>query len=198
MAEEDKYYGYDSKDVVRVVLKETMPRSKVKSIISAEHFDFWRVIKETEETPYEVVWITRDRKSAIHYIEDFDSETHYIAVEGEQKYEILHLLSERLDVYQRDEIVELFRDADSDDSAAWLIKLAGVASPPDQDDIFLALFERASHDSRKKVRIAAIEAIVWASWNSGLPIEGVKSFDEDDEVREYADLALGIMADSAK
>lgn len=191
MVDDTNFKGYESKDVVRAVIKDTMPRADVEAVMYAENFDFWQVIKASEDTPYEVVWLTPDRKTSIHYIEDFDSDTRYVAIKGERREEIIDRLRQRLDVYEKDEIMAQYKTAESEDDAVGAIVIAGVSAPPAHDKALLKFFERALQDRRPRVRVAVIEAFLWASWDNCLTLlNQVAAHDDDPEIREYAGFAI--------
>jgi hypothetical protein len=96
---------------VRSVLKDWVSREEIDRLASEKWWVFLGEIEATENTPYQKIWTTTDRKKAIHYIDDSLILIRYLQIKGEQPGEVADDIRASLDVYDKDEIRQMVESA---------------------------------------------------------------------------------------
>ncbi len=174
---------------VRSVLKDWVSREEIDRLASEKWWVFLGEVEATENTPYQKIWTTTDRKKAIHYIDDSLILIRYLQIKGEQPGEVADDIRASLDVYDKDEIRQMVESATQSSDVIDAIYIACVAAPQLYDEEYFQLFEDVLSHPDPEVRRAAIFAMSYVPWPQFNPLlEHVIA--TDPEVRTDAEVML--------
>jgi hypothetical protein len=118
----------------------------------------------TDETPFEVVWLTPDRQTAIHYIDDRIVSFPYFYVQGDDPNGVSDQIKAHLDVYEWGEIQDMVSEAVDSASLARALFHVGVAAPQAFDPMIFGILVYALSHSNADIRQAALIAVSFAAW----------------------------------
>ncbi len=175
--------------MIRLLLKEHVSEANVATEASHNNWLWWDLIERNNKNPYEVIWITKDKKTSIHYIYDHLIALRYLVVRGDKEEEITEQAKASLAVYSRGDIFSMVQQASSLEMLIQSVYHVAIAAPEKYDSEFFRLFEGFLSSSSVELRRATILAIAYVSWSEFRPLlENIKSNDVDAEVRTNASL----------
>ncbi|MDQ2809089.1 MAG: HEAT repeat domain-containing protein [Chloroflexota bacterium] len=171
----------------RAVIKESVPRSMVDQVAQREQWILQQETSGDEETPFEKTWVTSNRQTAIHYIEDPTTQVHYLYVNGANQEHILAILRSNLALYSLPELQQMIQNAQGTEARIDALYHLATAMPPIFDANFLPYFAAALADPNPDVRSAAIFACAFVTWvELRAPLEQIARHDQDAELRAAA------------
>ncbi len=156
----------------------------------------WFLAEEIPEdlenkVPFELIWESADGETTIHYIDDLYVKFPYIVVLGNERDKIISLIQEKLDVYTKEELLELIDSANTQLEKKWAVSHLGVGVPSTYDQDFFARFQRVMADEDPEVRRAAIWMFTYVGWPELRPLlEQAKENDPHHLVRQNAESVL--------
>ena len=184
---------------LRIITKPNVNREKINDLETKYNWTWEHTTTASEEKPFEQIWSTRDKQTAIHYIEDKLIDVCYFFIEGREN-EVISNIKSSLEIFDEKEICQMFESAVEKDEYVQATYYLGVAAPPyivekgatpESNPEFLELFKRAFSHSEVDVRRAAIIAACFAGWREFRELlEKLKNQDVDSEIRYLADVAL--------
>jgi hypothetical protein len=180
-----------------IIPKQPFDESKMHDLVE---FQPWFLSAKIERdphnmVPFKLIWMTSDRETSIHYIEDELVKFSYISIKGNDIENVVSKINLEIDIYSPEELFKMFADAISRVEKMKAVAHLGVASPQQFDPNFFELLQSAFSDPDSEVRRTAVWCIGYASWCEFLPIlEQLISLDPDESVREDA----GYMLESYK
>jgi hypothetical protein len=179
----------------RLIIKDNMSLEKVNALAWAENWYLHDFNPQTENSPYNKIWITQDDKTGIHYIEDFFMNVRYFLIEGENQQLILQRISSLLDTYSREETIQMFKDATDSQGVINAIYHVGIAANSPIDDEVFSIFKAGFQHKDPEVRKATILSTVSVGWlEFHKSLEQIAINDSDLDVRRYASRALQTLA----
>jgi hypothetical protein len=156
----------------------------------------WDVQKKSDNTPYAMMYITRDEKTGISYMENHVLDVPYVIIRGENQGKIAEALSEKLDFCSAMGIKNFICSNPEDhrelERAIYLFAVAVERENFNTD--YLATFEYGLTHPLPDVRRAAILAVGSVGWREFQPhLENIRASDPNPELREYATSTLEAM-----
>lgn len=179
----------------RLILKDPTSKSAIHDLAVDEHWRFTRrVLANPEEAiSYELVWLTSDGVTTVHYVEDDLVKFPYLVVkgEGENLRQIVNTIHHKLEVYSREEISELVQQARTRGQKMEAIAFLGVSAPKVLDqDIFDGIIGAMS-DKDPEVRRTAVWMTGYAAWPQYKePLTKLMESDPEETVRADAGFVL--------
>lgn len=173
------------------ILKKNVTRTQI-NVFARKHLWWWAdFFRDSPQAVYEDVWMTRDDRTTIRYVEDEMLALNYFEIDGEKQKQVAVLIHRGLDTYNLQEIYQILRKATTPDEIIEAIHLVGVVSPqkfePELFDFFQTVF--ANRDS--KIRHEGIVATYYAGWRElEEPLIKIKNSDLDEELRDFASYTL--------
>jgi len=153
-----------------LVLKDSVSREEIDRLASEKGWIFSGEVEATENTPYQKIWTTIDRGTAIHYIEDSLIVIHYLQIKGDRPEEVADDIRASLDVYDKDEIRNMVESVSRSSEVIDAIYTACVGAPQHYDEEFFQLFENVLSHPDPEVRRATIFAMAYAPWPQFKPL----------------------------
>jgi hypothetical protein len=167
------------------------------------HADFERFARQSgfvllEEHPpahpkgaYEQVWVTPDRSTAIHYLDDPVPKERFLVVYGPRTGDIAFDVGMSLDSQSSDDAMELALHASTDAAridAAWKL---GVTAKIYDETVLDTLKSLYYYGAREPVRHAVLNAIAYRGWPEARPfLQEIAAQDESPELRDNARAVL--------
>jgi hypothetical protein len=175
----------------RLIIKDNMSLDKVNALAWTENWYLHDFNPQTENSPYNKIWITQDDQTGIHYIEDFFMNVRYFLIEGENQQLILQRISSFLDTYTREETIQMFKCATDSQGIISAIYHVGIAeNSPVNDEVF-SIFKTGFQNNDPEVRKATILSTVSVGWPEFREsLEQIATNDSDLDVRRYASRTL--------
>lgn len=134
----------------------------------------------------EQIWVTPDRGTAIHYLDDPTPKERFLLVYGKDTGAVSFDLGANFDITTAEDVTERALLAATDperSTAAW--QLAVVT--PDYDEATLDLLKSLYYDASDLVRHAVVNAVGYRGWPEGRDfLEEVARDDPSPELRENA------------
>lgn len=175
----------------RVPLRESVNRATLEDAAWSNGWLLWNEIERSDSTPHEVVWVLKDQKTSIHFVEDFVIDVDYLVIKGPDADKVLKEAVSSLDSYDKNDILELAKKAAKPEERIRAVYYAGAAGAGPFDRDLFGVIERAAEDEDAKVRRAAIVATGYLEWAQARKLlERLARDDPDDRVREDAKLML--------
>ncbi len=144
-----------------------------------------------QKEPYEQVWANEEQSTAVHYVEDPISGTHYLWVRGEDTPELIVDLRNRLLSFDPEELIELAHEAKTHDDRVKAVFRLAVTFPRFEPDVFDVFEAYVTHKPDPLLRRATLNAIAYCGWPESIPLlERVAKEDEDEQVRQTAQRLL--------
>jgi hypothetical protein len=148
----------------------------------------------TEERKiFEDVWLTSDRASAVHFLDNQYMDCQYLWVRGPQTNELVSRIYGLLPTQEVEGILEDLVSAHNLEEGVSAILKLGVACPNYDPQVFRA-FELCLQEpptEEPSFRRATIQAIAYRMWPENRPLlERVIRTDEDEDVRQFAQSIL--------
>lgn len=179
----------------RVIVKENVPLEKVNVLAWTENWYLDDFNPQTEESPYNKIWITQDDQTGIHYIEDFLINIRYFLIEGKNQSQVIEKIRASLDTYSEEEILEMAKNAVEPDEHIRAIYYVGIMTKQTYNPQYFKFFEAAFSHLDAEVRKAAILATVCAGWLEFREhLQRLQTNDPDPSVRERAHRTLENLA----
>lgn len=174
----------------RLVLKPDYTLSALRSV--AWDLD-WDIVdfRREEAGAFVDVWITYDKRTEIHYVDDQPIGMRYVIARGDGSAEVVEQLRRKCDLWSLPEAVAALRAASERREKLIALYAAALVAPPAQDDSLVGDFREAMRDPDLGVRQAVIIATGYVSW-SGLVVlvEELRDSDPEQQVRENAQILL--------
>ncbi len=182
--------------IVILVIKGTLNREAIWGIGDPNHWTWLEEFEQKEGTPYEIIWAAGDDRVRVHYIEDYLTSVNYFLVEtssaGPEDVEtVTEQIRSSLAVYTRREILAGLADDQQPEERIQALYRAGIAAPVEYDADFYQAFQTSLANPSAKIRLAAIEAASYITWEEMKQlITTVYQTDSDEDVREQAGILL--------
>lgn len=172
-------------------------RNEIRSLVESLGLRLWEEHMPTEDEPYELIWTSQDRLSAIHFIEDLYIPANYMIFTGNDCSKYERLCKELFTKHQSSKIIPLTPQealgqyqniqtaADPLAKGRTLCKVAVLASDSYAPNVAKVIEQAAKH-SDPHMRRAAITAIGYIEWKE---LDGTLqklTKDPDFEVRQDA------------
>lgn len=150
----------------------------------------WTVAQENDgdgrSSAYEQIWVTDDRSTAIHYLEDPAPEERFAVVYGKRTGEVSFNLGRSFDIKTPGDVLEQARSAASDAdkvTAAWRLAVVNKQFNPEALEVLRAFYEGGSAE----VRLGVVKAIGYRGWPEARPwLEEVARSAPEEELRKQA------------
>lgn len=150
----------------------------------------WSVAQENDgdghQSAYEQVWVTDDRSTAIHYIEDPAPEERFVVVYGKRTGEVAFNLGRSFDIETSDDVMERAREAPTDAgkvTAAWQLAVVFAQFNPEAMRLLRTFYEGGSPE----VRQAVVKAVGYRGWPEARAfLEEVEQCAPEPDLREQA------------
>jgi HEAT repeat protein len=179
----------------RIALHETVTRQLVYRAAWDNNWDFHDTVERSEDAPAELIFVTRDKTTFVHFVEDFFIGLNYLVVRGPRAAEVAKQAHETMRTYRPEEALKAARQGLAGEGADRAVFLAAAAAPARFDPKFFKLFEEAAAHEDPEVRGAAVVSAGYAGWAEFRPLlERLKKSDPDERVREDASMMLESLA----
>ncbi len=156
----------------------------------------WFLAEEIPEdlenkVPFELIWESADGETTIHYIDDRYVKFPYIVVMGSERDKVIALIQDNLDIYTKEELLQLMDSADTRAEKKWAISHLCVGAPSSYDHEFSVRFQQVMTDEDPEIRRAAIWMFTYVGWPELRPLlEQAKENDPHHLVRQNAESVL--------
>lgn len=175
----------------RIVLKDIVTQKDVTLLAGQRDWLWWEEYPQTEQQPYEKIWITEDEKTSIHYIEDFVVGLNYIMIKGAAVNEISEIINKMLGTYSETDIKSSLNDAKTTEDTIKAINHIAVTASEEYNEEVFKLFEQALEHKDSEVRKATIMGMGYPGWHEFKALlEKLQQSDTDEEVRKHAGFLL--------
>jgi hypothetical protein len=180
--------------IQHLIPKSPFTESKMHDLVE---FNPWFLSEKVNRDPdnripFELIWITSDENTTIHYIEDELVKFSYIVIKGKDVEKVVSKIISQIDIYSPEELFKMLIDAKSRSEKMKAVAHLGVASPQEFDPKFFELLQAAFSDSDPEVRRTAVWCIGYASWREFKEtLEHLANSDPDEAVREDAGYLVG-------
>ena len=183
-------------NIERIVLKSSVSRADIQQLSWQQKWILEDEIEHTEDTPYQLIWLTLDKEKAVHYIEDDQIEVHFLEVRGDEIGGVSKQIQASLTTIT---LVDIRNQLDQGDSLGEQIRAVyalSLLAPQAYEQGALALFTAAFTHWQAVIRQAAVFAasytIALVDYTGAIKEElmhmlnQVAKQDADEEVRDYA------------
>ncbi|WP_421108645.1 HEAT repeat domain-containing protein [Streptomyces sp. NEAU-S77] len=151
-----------------------------------------------EGTPFEIIWLSVDQSSAIHWIEDQLLQVRYIAITGPTRRNTEGLLRDSMEFHTTDSTVDLFDGTRDFDALTNAVRALSIQCQGPYDAKLFALLRWSAHDPHPIVRRVAMLVASTIKWPEIEPlVEYVQEHDLDETVRAESAEVLKIIRDRA-
>jgi hypothetical protein len=179
----------------RLILKDPTSKSAVHDLAVDEHWRFTRRIlaNPDEAISYELVWLTSDGVTTVHYVEDDLVKFPYLVVkgEGDNLSQIADTIHRKLEVYSREEISDLVQQARTRGQKMEAIAFLGVSAPTSFDQSIFEGLVGAMSDRDPEVRRTAVWMTGYSAWPQYRELlTRLMESDTDESVRTDAGFVL--------
>jgi hypothetical protein len=172
--------------LARVLPKPSVSRDDATHVAWSHGWQYHDMFLADGERPFEKVWLTDDRSTSIHWIEDPVLELSYLAVNGERCDEIADALRADLDTFDREDLRAMIERAHEWFDFLLALHHVAAAAPSVFDPELYAWFERGFTHEEPDVRKMAAILTAYPGWPEfRAPLEQLLE-DPDEEVREVA------------
>jgi hypothetical protein len=178
-----------------MALRSADGRDQLDRVASRERWILDEVAKATKDRPFELVWLTDDEETSIHYIEDTVLALNCVLVRGEEVDEVVELIRADVETVPREEVLARGRRAEG----TWLVNaayLVAATASSDYDAEAFAIVERAAEAAEPDARRAAAVSMGYLEWpESRERLERLAHEDPDPDVRQTASTILEALAE---
>ncbi|WP_405734200.1 hypothetical protein OG607_39335 [Streptomyces sp. NBC_01537] len=176
---------------IRRVPKPGAGRAEIEQLAERAGWSRYRTVQASGNTPFEIIWLTRDQGATVHWIEGELTPVHYVVVTGADTEPVLDVLRAGLDLYDDASLAELFDGTRDGVRLMDALNLLGVHCSGPFDPEMFALFRWALHDPEPVVRRVALMSAANTGWEEFTPLmEYLRDHDPVVEVREDAEAIL--------
>ena len=141
--------------------------------------------------PFQLRWLKNDDQSGLHYINDFVAGFPYYVLKGANEAEEYKKISEAIELYSIEEILELLHDFNISENRRKAILYLGVSITAGFREDFFSEFLKAFSDPDVEVRRAAIKACTYIGWREFCEVlDRIKTSDSDPDARFEAEVTL--------
>jgi hypothetical protein len=182
-----------------LILKPNISREQVEELAAHQQWSLAATQEASpmDEIPSEMAWVTSNRRSAIHLVDDrelldqwqfpYYLDTLQIILEGEELASIEELLRTSLQTYTLEEIINLIEKSINPHEISKFLGYLGMVVPEAFDPRIFDILEKMIAHNAPQVRLAA----VWAAGSTGWPLfqeklESVAKMDPSGAVAEIA------------
>jgi hypothetical protein len=184
------------KQIKVLVIKETASREKIWEAGDRNNWTWLGEIEQKEGTPYEICWSVSDDRIRVHYIEDYISDVCYFLIEDrsmdpKELEGVVNKITNCVAVYNCQELFEMLEKAQNPQERISILYRVGIAAPSEYDPDFYRAFENALANPTPTIRLAAIEAASYITWDEMKQlITTIHRTDPDEDVRDQAGTLL--------
>lgn len=136
--------------------------------------------------PYEQIWVTSDRRTAIHYMDDPTPRERFVVVYGPDTGDVAFDLGVGCDIRTAEDVSEAAQAAASEEdiiTAAWQLCVTHKHFDLDVMGVLKQFYQGGS----ALVRHAVVNAVGYRGWQESMGfLEGVARSDPDGDLRENA------------
>jgi HEAT repeats len=155
---------YEPQRKIRVVLRPEAGREDVDDVALDLDWLFLRNFPSSEERPYEDMWIDRDERTYIHYIEDHLVDLRYLVLNGPDADQLRSEVVAVLAVHQPADGPAAWESARSEADRIQAVHLLALTADPDDHAEAAGYLRRAAEDTGVEVRRAVILAATYVGW----------------------------------
>ncbi len=174
-----------------IALRESVLETEVLSAAYNYRWYWSDRFAASKNRPYEITFITRDRQTSVHYIEDFLLDVHYILAIGPEADRISREAQASLATYVWADAATRLAAATTPAERVAALHLAAATLPPEPDSAIIVQLEAEASHADAEVRQAACLAMGYSGW---LPfralLERLKSSDPSSQVRKGTQVIL--------
>ncbi|MEU6657792.1 hypothetical protein [Streptomyces sp. NPDC046821] len=174
----------------RFVLKPTCSIRDLKRL--AWDLD-WDIVdlRRSEAGAYVDIWITYDKRTEIHHVDDEPIGMRYLTVRGEAGDEVARQIQENCDLWSYQEARRALRSAADRNEKLTAVYAAALTAPAEEDGGLVAAFREVAHDADPGVRQSVVIATGYLPWPGLVRIvDEVLTRDPVDRVRRNSELLL--------
>lgn len=148
----------------RIILHESVERDDIDDAMQRHGWRLANVAAASATQPAQIIFVTRDRGTMLHFVEDAHLEAMYAAVRGGDVDAAERDLRSALPAYTEDEIAAL--TARSDEPAAFIrgLRYRALTAPEAPSDELVRIFHEALAHPETRVRSAAAALRGYVPW----------------------------------
>ena len=171
----------------RLVLRPPIAVERFTAVAYVLGWMWWDTIEESDDGPCETIFLTRDNKTSIHFVDDSFTATCFLVFKGEEPEKAFETAEQRFPSHSEDDIVTAAREAEETETRIrGILALAVIASQADRSAV-VDIVRAASVDSEPMVRRASIVAMSYVGWPEFRAVAAdMQRSDADPEIREDA------------
>ncbi|WP_410597530.1 HEAT repeat domain-containing protein [Amycolatopsis sp. lyj-23] len=175
----------------RIVLRPEVTREQVEDAALDLDWLFLQNWPRGEDRPYEDVWVDRDERTWIHYVEDHLVEARYLVVKGADVPAVESEARELLAAYRPEDALRAWDSATTADERVEAVHLLALTADPEDRSGSVAKLRAAASDDVTAVRRALVLVTTYVGWPELRQLlEDMTSNDPVEAVRQEARLAL--------
>ncbi|MCX4969417.1 HEAT repeat domain-containing protein [Streptomyces sp. NBC_00654] len=187
---------------VHLVPKTPFNREEMERIAAGLDWTVHRVVERTkgepDGVPFEIIWLSNDQESAIHWIEDHLLQVDYIAITGPSRLHTAETLSNIIEFHTPTSMVDLFSSTRDGDALMDAVRLLSIQCQEQFDHKLFSLLRWAVNDPTPIVRRVALVVASTIEWEQIEPlVQYVHDHDLDELVRFESGEVLKIIRDRA-
>lgn len=171
---------------MRIVLDTKTPRRNAEKKAYFLDLDTLKIIKATDDHPFEIIYRSGDGKATVHLIDDHLLDTRYFLIEGPAAAKLATKIRHELGTTEEKEIPALVASVKAAD-ARHGISAAALLAPPKFNKRFFGYFEKGFAHKSAAVRDHTILATGYVGWKQFVePLRQLAENDPATNVRESA------------
>jgi len=149
---------------IRLVLKGSASDDDISDAAWKHNWLRWDEHQPGPDSPYEMIWITKDQQSSLHFVKDHLIGVDYFLAEGPKAEELMEQVKSEFKTYNLDELLAKAKRAKGRDQNIEVIYQLAVAAPAKADNQVLRVFEESATAKDADVRQAVIVAAGYVQW----------------------------------
>ena len=171
-----------------IILNESVSCDEIDGVAYDNGWVVSRIIKETEDTPEEVIFQTKDDQNFIHYIIEQDGGYPYLTVEGNSIESTVNTICLSLPTHSREEIIRMIRSpSDYAEYCKGILYLGLSGRFQKSDGEVLELFRQILQHENSEIRIGGLFGMSYSGWPEFRALaQPLIENDSDSNVRETA------------
>lgn len=171
----------------RFPLKKTTSCFSLSRPFQLQGWLYWESFQKSEANPREVVWMTQDKETTIHIIEDHFIEMSYLVIRGPNSSVVATKLQSFPEVLnQEDVLIRLNEDLDMEELKYTIFAAAIAASSDDRESLINAFRDIFNHQNTS-IRLIGLEAASYVDWSEMKElVEHVSRSDPSKQVKQYS------------
>ncbi len=174
-----------------IALHKTVPETAVLSAAYNNDWFWCDRIEPSKSRPYEITFITLDRQTSVHYMEDFLLDVHYILAIGPEAPRISREAHASLATYSWADTAARLTAATTAAERVSALHLAAATIPPEPESDLIAQLEAEATHPDAEVRQAACLAMGYSAWpDFRTTLERLTASDPSSPVRKGAQLII--------